>query len=65
MIIEKRATLDQTPMQHYLRPTRTGANIENLRLAGDWIDHALPATIETAIFSGKTAIEDFVENSFI
>jgi hydroxysqualene dehydroxylase len=30
--------------------------LENLRLAGDWLDPALPATIEAAVRSGTAAI---------
>lgn len=53
-IVEKRATIAQTPAQNRLRP---GARTRwrNLFLAGDWTDTGLPATIEGAIRSGETA----------
>ena len=54
IIREKRATFDQTPENSKLRPPTTTA-IRNLFLAGDWIDTGLPATIESAIASGRTA----------
>lgn len=51
---EKRATIAQTPAQLRRRPPcRTG--VRNLLLAGDWTDTGLPATIEGAIQSGRTA----------
>ncbi|WP_428377918.1 hydroxysqualene dehydroxylase HpnE [Lichenicoccus sp.] len=52
---EKRATFAATTAQQKLRPgSRT--DLRNLVLAGDWTDTGLPATIEGAIRSGKTAV---------
>ena len=54
VIKERRATFLATPQQLSRRPScRTG--VENLVLAGDWIDTGLPATIEGAIRSGEMA----------
>ena len=54
VVKEKRATFAQTPEQARRRPgTRTG--LGNLHLAGDWIDTGLPATIESAVRSGRMA----------
>jgi hypothetical protein len=54
VVKEKRATFAATPAQDARRPVaRTQWN--NLFLAGDWIQTALPATIEGALRSGETA----------
>jgi predicted NAD/FAD-dependent oxidoreductase len=51
---ERRATFAATSAQEARRPkARTG--IANLALAGDWTATGLPATIEGAIRSGRTA----------
>ena len=55
IIREKRATFLQTPESLRYRPT-TATALNNLYLAGDWIDTGLPATIESAVLSAKTAI---------
>jgi squalene-associated FAD-dependent desaturase len=56
LIKEKRATFLQTPAnQKYRLPAVTAWH--NLFLAGDWTDTGLPATIESAIRSGVTAVE--------
>ena len=56
IVKEKRATFAQTPEQIRLRPgTRTSLN--NVVLAGDWIDTGLPATIEGAVRSGQVAAD--------
>ncbi len=56
IVKEKRATFAQTPDQVRRRPpTRT--LWKNLFLAGDWTQTGLPATIEGAIRSGRTAAE--------
>lgn len=54
VIKEKRATLSITPGVDALRPTTTGA-IENLYLAGDWVQTHWPATMEGATRSGYAA----------
>jgi len=56
IIKEKRATPSQTPAFLKLRPGVQTA-ISNLLLAGDWLDTGLPATIESAVISGKMAAE--------
>jgi len=54
VVKEKRATFAATPEQDLKRPpTRT--RWRNLALAGDWIDNALPATLEGAVRSGEAA----------
>ena len=54
VIKERRATFRQDPNSLARRPhARTGWR--NLALAGDWTDTGLPATIEGAIRSGRTA----------
>jgi squalene-associated FAD-dependent desaturase len=51
---EKRATFAATPAQLDKRPGAATTN-PNWKLAGDWTDTGLPATIEGAIRSGNTA----------
>ncbi len=54
VVKEKRATFAATAAQEKLRPgARTP--LRNLALAGDWTATGLPATIEGAIRSGRTA----------
>jgi squalene-associated FAD-dependent desaturase len=56
VVKERRATFAATAAQEKLRPgARTG--LANLVLAGDWTDTGLPATIEGAIRSGRTAAD--------
>lgn len=56
VIKEQRATIAQTPTQNARRPdSRT--EWENLFLAGDWTNTGLPATIESAVQSGRKAAE--------
>ncbi len=56
IIIEKRATFAATPENEKKRPaTRTPC--KNLFLAGDYVNTGLPATIESAIYSGFMAAE--------
>ena len=55
VVRERRATFSLAPGQPKRPDTRT--NIEQLLLAGDWIDTGLPATIEGAAVSGRLAAE--------
>ncbi len=56
VVKERRATFAATAAQEKLRPgPRT--RFSNLALAGDWTATGLPATIEGAIRSGRTAAE--------
>ncbi|MGB0695560.1 MAG: hydroxysqualene dehydroxylase HpnE [Rhodospirillaceae bacterium] len=55
IVKEKRATFAQTPAQVTRRPKPGASGAGNLILAGDWVDTALPATIEGSIRSGFTA----------
>ncbi len=56
MVKERRATFAATAVQERLRPGARTA-LANLVLAGDWTATGLPATIEGAIRSGRTAAE--------
>ena len=61
VIKERRATIVQTPAEIARRPaTRTA--VRNLRLAGDWTDTGLPATIEGSIRSGALAAGSLLED---
>jgi predicted NAD/FAD-dependent oxidoreductase len=54
VIKERRATFAQTPAALARRPpART--RWQNLLLAGDWTDTGAPATIESAVRSGRAA----------
>jgi len=54
VVKEKRATFAQTPQSLPLR-ANTDTTSQNLKLAGDWTNTGVPATIEGAIRSGKAA----------
>lgn len=54
IVTEKRATFSATPSQEKRRPAARTA-CDGLFLAGDWTRTGLPATIEGAIRSGRTA----------
>ena len=56
IIKEKRATFDQSP-QGVAKRRRAATTIPNLFLAGDWTATGIPATIEGAIRSGRTAAQ--------
>jgi hydroxysqualene dehydroxylase len=56
VVKERRATFSATATQERLRPGARTA-VTNLVLAGDWTATGLPATIEGAIRSGRTAAE--------
>jgi hydroxysqualene dehydroxylase len=51
---EKHATMAPDPLSDLSRPA-TVTPIANLFLAGDWIQTGLPATIESAVVSGRAA----------
>ncbi len=51
---EKQATMAPDLRSHDLRPTAK-TPIPNFFLAGDWIQTGLPATIESAVISGRAA----------
>jgi squalene-associated FAD-dependent desaturase len=51
---EKQATIAPDLDSHRLRPIAV-TPIDNLFLAGDWIQTGLPATIESAVISGRAA----------
>jgi squalene-associated FAD-dependent desaturase len=51
---EKQATIAPDCESHRLRPV-CATPIDNLFLAGDWIQTGLPATIESAVVSGRAA----------
>jgi squalene-associated FAD-dependent desaturase len=57
VVKEKRATFAATARQEERRPNARTALAANLALAGDWTDTGLPATIEGAIRSGRSAAE--------
>lgn len=57
VVKEKRATFAATAEQDARRPEARTALAANLALAGDWTDTGLPATIEGAIRSGRTAAD--------
>lgn len=56
VVREKRATFDQTPVNETRRPHARTA-LTNLFLAGDWTATGLPATIESAVRSGRRAAQ--------
>jgi squalene-associated FAD-dependent desaturase len=58
VVRERRATFSVAPGQPLRPGVRTG--IAGLFLAGDWIDSGLPATIESAVWSGHR-VADAVE----
>jgi hydroxysqualene dehydroxylase len=56
VIKEKRATFTPSPGLETMRPLPK-TSISNLFLAGDWTNTGLPASIESAVLSGKKAAE--------
>ena len=56
IVRERRATFAATPDQDARRPS-ANTQFSNLFLAGDWTNTGLPATIESAIRSGRRAAE--------
>jgi uncharacterized protein with NAD-binding domain and iron-sulfur cluster len=57
VVKEKRATFTATARQEVRRPEARTTLAANLALAGDWTDTGLPATIEGAIRSGRSAAD--------
>ncbi len=57
VVKEKRATFAATAEQERRRPGARTALASNLALAGDWTNTGLPATIEGAIRSGRSAAD--------
>jgi hydroxysqualene dehydroxylase len=57
VVKERRATFAATAEQQGRRPGTRTSLAANLALAGDWVDTGLPATIEGAIRSGRSAAE--------
>ena len=55
VVREPQASFSLAPGQPPRPATRT--SIPNLLLAGDWVDTGLPATIESAVLSGRWAAE--------
>ena len=60
VIREKRATFACTPESQKLRPN-AATNIENLWLAGDFVQHPFPATLETAISNGQRCAQQILQ----
>ena len=58
---EKRATFVPSNKVNYIRPP-SNKRIANLFLAGDWTDTGLPSTIESAVKSGRVAVELILAN---
>ena len=56
MIREYNATIKQSPKENKKRPD-SQTNFKNLVLAGDWTNTGLPATIESAVISGRKAAQ--------
>ncbi|HXJ34867.1 MAG TPA: hydroxysqualene dehydroxylase HpnE [Candidatus Eisenbacteria bacterium] len=54
VVRERHATLSLTPAAERARPPTT-TSVPNLFLAGDWVQTGLPATIESAVVSGRRA----------
>lgn len=60
----RQATFSSRPGIESVRPLATGAPWTNFRLAGDWVQTGLPATLESAAESGFKAIRSFNRNRF-
>jgi hydroxysqualene dehydroxylase len=57
VVKEKRATFAATAQQEKQRPGARTVLAANVVVAGDWTDTGLPATIEGAIRSGRSAAD--------
>jgi hypothetical protein len=57
VVKEKRATFAATARQEVRRPSARTTLAANLAIAGDWTRTGLPATIEGAIRSGRSAAD--------
>ena len=57
VVKEKRATFAASAQQEMRRPQARTGHAANVALAGDWTDTGLPATIEGAIRSGRSAAD--------
>lgn len=55
IVKERQATFAQTPANEARRPAPRVAGLANLVLAGDWTATGLPASIEGAVRSGRSA----------
>lgn len=60
VIREKRATFACTAESQKMRPN-AATNIENLWLAGDFVQHPFPATLETAISNGQRCAQQILQ----
>lgn len=60
VIKEKSATPVFTPQAHAERLSSDAFGIDNMRIAGDWVQTGLPATLEGAAFSGVLAASDLL-----
>lgn len=60
VIREKRATFACTPETQKMRPN-AATNIENLWLAGDFVQHPFPSTLETAISNGQRCAQQILQ----
>jgi uncharacterized protein with NAD-binding domain and iron-sulfur cluster len=47
------------------RRQKLNLKLSNLQLAGDWVNQDMPATIESAVLSGKQAVSNIASNSLI
>ncbi len=62
VVKEKRATFVPDINTLSSRPL-VNTSVQNLFIAGDWIDTGLPSTIESAVKSGKLAAEAVINRS--
>lgn len=62
ILMEKKATYNQSPKNNYLVEKINGLP-ENLKLIGDWTEFNFPCTIESSITSAKKLSDKINENS--